>query len=299
MTASRPTTARHSQPNQSSNVLAKRTRGPINKRACQRCRQGKIKCDGDAESGKACSNCDPQHCKYDNSPRKNKQVELLKHRLTEVEVHLEAITRDIGEKLTIKDLEKEILCMLYESKEHFSSPQLFQELKDAIKQSRCIKPVLVITYELLTRLPDPKNVDYIPSIMQSLQRFVDCANTYEKDASISTTSSSNELMNRIEENVQPCVQTFDSHLPVVSPMMFPISSTLNNSDDQVEIVVLHPSSDESECFHGTNNVSHHVNQSSILTTSAPEYPGFPFTAYSYYPYFDYLDETNATSPEFN
>src|SRR5438034_9737969 len=78
--------------NNVNNVLTKRTRGPINKRACQRCRQGKIKCDGDAESGKPCSNCDPQHCKYDNSPRKNKQVESLKLRLNAVEEQLIAIT---------------------------------------------------------------------------------------------------------------------------------------------------------------------------------------------------------------
>ncbi|CAG8637690.1 15145_t:CDS:2 [Funneliformis mosseae] len=295
MTASRPTTARHSQPNQSSNVLAKRTRGPINKRACQRCRQGKIKCDGDAESGKPCSNCDPQHCKYDNSPRKNKQVELLKHRLTEVEVQLESITREIDEKLTIKELEKEILCMLYESKEHFNSPellQLFNELKDAIRLGRCIKPILVITYELLTRLPDPKNIDYIPNIMQSLQRFVDCANSYEKGASISTTSSSNELMNRIEENVQSGVQTFDSHLPVVSPMIpisFPITSSLNDTEDQVEMPLnLHSSSDESEIASGRYEFNNEE------ANGSP----YPLTNYSYYPYYEYLpiDETNTTSP---
>src|SRR3954451_21377267 len=192
MTAQRTATSRYNQTNQSNSnsVLAKRSRGPINKRACQRCRQGKIKCDGDAESGKPCSNCDPQHCKYDNSPRKNKQVESLKLRLTAVEEQLVAITREVGDKLNTKDLEKEILCLLYESKEHFMTIQnqaLFQELRDALKESRCIRPILAITFELLTRLTSAENVKYIPDIMKSLQRFVECANAFEKDASILTT----------------------------------------------------------------------------------------------------------------
>src|SRR5579862_5769917 len=115
MTYSRPTTARYNHVNQSNNNnnnnnnnsnVSKRTRGPINKRACQRCRQGKIKCDGDAESGKSCSNCDPSHCKFDNSPRKNKQVESLKLRLNAVEEQLVAITSDVAEQLNTKDIEK-------------------------------------------------------------------------------------------------------------------------------------------------------------------------------------------------
>src|SRR5438105_3418310 len=176
MTAS---TARYNQSNQSSsnNVLSKKTRGPINKRACQRCRQGKIKCDGDAETGKSCSNCDPQHCKYDNSPRKNKQVESLKQRLSLVEDRLVSITRDVSEKLNTKDLEKEILCLLYESKNHFMNTlqdqALFQNLRDALKQSRCVRPILAITFELLMRLSDRDNAKFIPDIMKSLQRFVD------------------------------------------------------------------------------------------------------------------------------
>ncbi|CAG8696177.1 6802_t:CDS:2, partial [Funneliformis mosseae] len=69
---------------------------------------------------------------------------------------------------------------------------------------------------------------------------------------------------------------------------------------QVKIPLnLHSSSDKSECFHGANNVSHHVNQSLIMMTSTPVYSGFPLTTYSYYnPYDHYLpiDETNTTSP---
>ncbi|CAG8654140.1 10478_t:CDS:2, partial [Funneliformis mosseae] len=137
----------------------------------------------------------------------------------------------------------------------------------------------VITYKPINKLPDPKNIDYIPNIMQSLQRFVDCANSYEKDASISTTSSFNEPMNRIEEMFKVQVD-------------IPLNS--HSSSDKSE-VASGMYEEVMECFHGANNVSHHVNQSLIMMTSAPVYSGFPLTTYSYYnPYDHYLpiDETN-------
>ncbi|CAG8759606.1 9686_t:CDS:2, partial [Funneliformis caledonium] len=115
--------------------------------------------------------------------------------------------------------------------------QLFNEFKDAIRLGRCIKSSPI---SLLTRLSDPKNIDYILNIMQSLQRFIDCANSYEKDASISTTSSSNELINRIEE-------------------MFKVASEMYEFNNEEAM----------ECFHGANNVSHNVNQSLIMITSTP------------------------------
>ncbi|RIA97488.1 hypothetical protein C1645_752315 [Glomus cerebriforme] len=221
MTATKPTTtpARYNQIHQvNNNNLAKRTRGPINKRACQRCRQGKIRCDGDAESGKPCSNCDPQHCKYDNSPRKNKQVESLKLRLNVVEEQLITITSEVGEQLQTKDIEKEIICLLYESKEHFIGYEsLFEGLKDALKQSKFVRPILPITFELLKRLGEGK---CIPDIMKSLQRFVDCANS---DSAAHTLSSA-EILKKIEENY--LAQTFPSNdniLPVDSMMIQPIT----------------------------------------------------------------------------
>ncbi|CAG8596706.1 16874_t:CDS:2, partial [Funneliformis caledonium] len=59
--------------------------------------------------------------------------------------------------------------------------------------------------------------------------------------------------------------------------------------DQVEIPLnLYSSSDESEVASGReNNVSHPVNQSSIMMTPALEYSGFPLTTYSYYNPYDY------------
>src|SRR6266496_3924308 len=76
-------------------------RGSINRRACQKCRILKIKCDGDPENDIACSNCDVGTCVYDKSPRKNRQVERLNTKienlemtLTEVQANLELIQID-------------------------------------------------------------------------------------------------------------------------------------------------------------------------------------------------------------
>lgn len=297
MTAS---TARYNQTNQSNsnNILSKRTRGPINKRACQRCRQGKIKCDGDAETGKSCSNCDPQHCKYDNSPRKNKQVESLKQRLSVVEDRLVAITRDVGEKLNTKDLEKEILCHLYESKGHFMSTKetqnLFEDLRDALKQSRCVRPILAITFELLMRLNVKENANFIPEIMNSLQRFVNCAKTSEKDASIMSTVPSNvDFFKKIEEG-QPGpypmndeMLAADQPMTIMSmPLLQPVdddSSETHSRDYEYNNVDAPSTPPEQQHQHeskrfNTNNVSNHPsNQSSMMTatqTTAPEYALF-------------------------
>lgn len=330
MTASRPATpgtnVRYNhqvnhQVNPSNNGLSKRTRGPINKRACQRCRQGKIKCDGDAETSKPCSNCDPQHCKYDNSPRKNKQVESLKIRLSTVEEQLVAITRDVTEKLNTKDLEKEILCLLYETKGHFinSNQALFQGLRDALKQSRCLRPILVITYELLMRLADDNNENYIPEIMKSLQRFVDCANTFEKDASIlPTVPSSEDIFKKIENYCQTGAQPYSTNDNLIMPITTLPLQTLDNTQVHLNL----PSGDESgsstyeyddvsspptppkrqqqqqqqqvhsesKCYNGTNNVTHHIQNpqpSMIGTSSASDYSTtFAYggeNMYSYYP----------------
>ncbi|CAG8534451.1 15204_t:CDS:1 [Racocetra persica] len=173
----RRTNSSHSQTNST-----KRSRGPINKRACQRCRQGKIKCDGDAETGKPCSNCDPELCKYDNSPRKNKQVENLKQRLQKVEEQLVFILKSSGDKLELTYIEKETLCLLYENKERFNGSAVFQGLLEAIKQCHLDKQLLVYTYSLLERIST--NEDKIQGIIESLQRVLFAATERAKNLSI-------------------------------------------------------------------------------------------------------------------
>ncbi|KAF0403450.1 c6 transcription factor [Gigaspora margarita] len=168
---------------------AKRSRGPINKRACQRCRQGKIKCDGDAETGKACSNCDPDLCKYDNSPRKNKQVENLKQRLQKVEEQLLIIYKSYNDKLESTYIEKETLCLLYENKGRFTDTSIFQGLIEAIKQCHLDRQLLSLTYSLLQRIATHE--DKIPEIITSLQRVLYAAADRAKNhhLSIPTTNT--------------------------------------------------------------------------------------------------------------
>src|SRR5579883_1991877 len=143
----------------------RRTRGPINKRACQRCRTGKIKCDGNAETGSPCSNCDPGSCKYDNSPRKNKQVEALKQRMSEIEENLttqKSVTEALATQhdlltkaVEIKEYEKQIMYLLFNSYRFFNSNQsLFSQLMDVVKNGQCFLPILQLMREALVRLSD-------------------------------------------------------------------------------------------------------------------------------------------------
>ncbi|CAG8548723.1 705_t:CDS:2 [Funneliformis mosseae] len=82
----------------------------------------------------------------------------------------------------------------------------------------------------------------------------------------------------------------------MTPIPFPITS----SEDQVEIPLnLHSSSDESECSHRESNVSHPVNQSSIMMTPALEYSGFPLTTYSYCNLYDYYLPSPTDDVSFN
>ncbi|CAG8461350.1 17541_t:CDS:1 [Cetraspora pellucida] len=177
----------------------KRSRGPINKRACQRCRQGKIKCDGDAETGKPCSNCDPELCKYDNSPRKNKQVENLKQRLQKVEDKLVSILKSSSDKLELTYIEKETLCLLYENKERFNGSPVFQGLLEAIKQCQLDRQLLVYTYSLLERIST--NEDKISGIIDSLQRVLIAATERAKSLSISPTNTQLEQQQQYDSSI--------------------------------------------------------------------------------------------------
>ncbi|CAG8450607.1 6725_t:CDS:2 [Diversispora eburnea] len=188
MTASKPKTASQFVSNNDSlrrtqnNTMTKRPRGPINKRACQRCRSGKIKCDGDAEHNKSCSNCDPESCIFDTSPRKNKQVEHLKQRLGHLEEQLESIVQGVNDQLTIQELKIEILSLLIDLKELFDgSENVFRELKKLTMQGNCVQQLLIFIRELLQRIS--KEQDRIHEIIDSLRKVILCAEEVNKDPS--------------------------------------------------------------------------------------------------------------------
>ncbi|CAG8469764.1 3291_t:CDS:1 [Scutellospora calospora] len=223
----RRTNSSHSQQTNS----AKRSRGPINKRACQRCRQGKIKCDGDAETEKPCSNCDPESCKYDNSPRKNKQVENLKQRLQKVEEQLISIYKSSCEKSEQNLFEKETLILLYENKEHFnnSSTTVFQGLVEAIRNCQLDKQLLSFTYSLLQRISTHK--DKIPGIIESLQRVLCAADDRAKNLSVPSANTHLESQQQQQYDSPIISGSVDPTMVLTAnqPNLSPLSSFDNNN----------------------------------------------------------------------
>ncbi|CAJ0762527.1 20321_t:CDS:10 [Entrophospora sp. SA101] len=162
----------------------RRARGPINKRACQRCRLGKIKCDGDAISNRSCSNCEPSACIYDTTPRKNKQIEQMKEQMDTLQQRIMGIYSDFQGKLAIKEKEKEVLCLLYESKEYFGGCAehliTFDNLKNIIKQSTYLPGYLDFIGALISNFN--LNQDKVPGIIESLERIVSCTEHHERNA---------------------------------------------------------------------------------------------------------------------
>ncbi|CAG8498193.1 9740_t:CDS:1 [Paraglomus occultum] len=158
MTAHRPSNTQHPHSHSSDDML-KRKRGPINKRACERCRQGKVRCDGNAETLKPCSNCIPDQCVYDQSPRKNKQLEHMKQKLDNTESNLKEQKKQIVDQhatIRILQLEKKIMGMLAESaNQYLNDKQVFQTLHKAVSESRVFENILFLIEECLGRLNKP------------------------------------------------------------------------------------------------------------------------------------------------
>ncbi|CAG8672400.1 259_t:CDS:2, partial [Funneliformis mosseae] len=105
-----------------------------------------------------------------------------------------------------------------------------------------------------------------------------------------------QLYNELKEGASISMTSSSSMIPI----SFPITSSLNDTEDQDEIPLnLYSFLMNLRSLLEANNVSHHVNQSSIMMTSAPERSGFPLTTYSYYNPYDFylpIDEANTTTP---
>ncbi|CAG8573014.1 7273_t:CDS:1 [Dentiscutata erythropus] len=155
-------------------VVRRQPRGTINRRACEKCRQLKIKCDGDAEKDLPCSNCDAGTCVFDKSPRKNRQVEKLNTQVNNLEVSLRQTHDDFqqkSEKLkhTIETLkmEKQIQSQLFDCYNYFNNSQenqaVFQQLRKSIEESRCELLWLHLMKAFLDKLLQNENPDVIIS----------------------------------------------------------------------------------------------------------------------------------------
>src|SRR4051812_13255716 len=167
-----------SAPNQ---PIRRQPRGSINRRACQKCRHLKIKCDGDAENNLACSNCDQGTCVYDKSPRKNRQVEKLNSKieslektLMEAQANLESIQIYSADVLKA---EKQILNTLFDCNltEH---PLIFNQLRQIINESRCLPILLPVIHTLLIRLTQPQDDNTKNNIIATLKTIVENTMNY-------------------------------------------------------------------------------------------------------------------------
>ncbi|RIB26797.1 hypothetical protein C2G38_2162318 [Gigaspora rosea] len=153
-------------------VVRRQPRGTINRRACEKCRQLKIKCDGDAEKDLACSNCDAGTCVFDKSPRKNRQVEKLNTQVNNLEISLRQTHDDFQQKSvqlkhtieTLK-LEKQIQSLLFDCYNYFNNSQenqiVYQQLRKSIEESRCESVSLLIMKAFLDKLLQNDDPDVI------------------------------------------------------------------------------------------------------------------------------------------
>jgi hypothetical protein len=161
--------------------VRRQPRGSINRRACQKCRHLKIKCDGDAERNLSCSNCDYGTCVYDKSPRKNRQVEKLNTKVENLEKSLMETQENLkiindncikkAEDIEILKLEKQVLNLLIDCQNHFAEHLVtFNQLRQAINESRCWYILLQVIQALLLRLTqnDGNNTNGIIATLRTI-----------------------------------------------------------------------------------------------------------------------------------
>ncbi|GBB98491.1 hypothetical protein RclHR1_03240016 [Rhizophagus clarus] len=170
--------------------IRRQPRGSINRRACQKCRHLKIKCDGDAERNISCSNCDYGMCVYDKSPRKNRQVERLNSKvenlektLMETQENMKIISDNCVKKsndIEILKLEKQVLNLLFDCHSHFvDHPVTFRQLRQVINESRCWSIYLELTQALLLKLSqnEGNNTNSIISTLKTIaESCISCCN---------------------------------------------------------------------------------------------------------------------------
>ncbi|RHZ75908.1 hypothetical protein Glove_208g54 [Diversispora epigaea] len=152
--------------------VIRRSRGKINKRACEKCRQLKIRCDGDAQEGSVCSNCDKGSCVYDQSPRKNRQVEKLKTQVSDLESNLKQISKSFENQnfqLGVLRMEKKIMAQLINCQSYFyESQSTFNQLVQCIEESRCLSIFLPIIRDLLFLLISNENRTTIVGCLKTI-----------------------------------------------------------------------------------------------------------------------------------
>lgn len=246
-----------------SNQPIRRTpRGSINRRACQKCRHLKIKCDGDAENNIACSNCDQGTCVYDKSPRKNRQVEKLNNKienlektLTETQNNLTLIQIDSNKKaeeynsfVDVLKMEKQILNALFDCNLYTEHPIVFNQLRQIISESRCLPILLPVIHTLLIRLSQPQDDNTNNGIIATLRTIVENTMNYcnQDDSFNPSISLPHNFIEEVQLNVSQSLSTGISNLALQSPASDVGSDMSNLSVPEYKILtspILTPSID--------------------------------------------------------
>nr|CAG8433309.1 6228_t:CDS:2 [Entrophospora candida] len=208
-------------------------RGKINKRACMNCRKLKVKCDGDALAGKDCTNCGKGTCVFDQSPRKNRQVENLTRQLDGVtetlgktQENLEKLQKQTGDKdakidilqleRDISRLERDISQSLFKCLLRFQHESvLLTDLLDIVNEIGC-RPVLELLSSLLSRILE-ENGDF------------------NRNASTSTTPIMTTPISTSNHSFSNDNNIIDS--PVISDIFTPSTNENNNGFNSSSFII--------------------------------------------------------------
>nr|CAG8436548.1 879_t:CDS:2 [Entrophospora candida] len=244
-------------------------RGKINKRACMNCRKLKVKCDGDALAGKDCTNCGKGTCVFDQSPRKNRQVENLTRQLDGVtetlgktQENLEKLQKQTGDKdakidilqleRDISRLERDISQSLFKCLLRFQHESvLLTDLLDIVNEIGC-RPVLELLSSLLSRILE-ENGDF-PILPSSPSNSPSpCNYNYNnlhpnsnRNASTSTTPIMTTPISTSNHSFSNDNNIIDS--PVISDIFTPSTNENNNGFNSSSFIINDNISTSAHCL---------------------------------------------------
>ncbi|CAG8450707.1 6733_t:CDS:1 [Diversispora eburnea] len=239
--------------------VSRRPRGRINKRACEKCRQLKIRCDGDAQEGSVCSNCDKGSCVYDQSPRKNRQVEKLKTQVNDLESNIKQISNNFENQnfqLEVLRMEKKILSLLINCQTYFYEAQsTFSQLVQCMEESRCLSIFLPIIRDLLLLISNENQGIIISCLKMIAESTLRCC---EQDSSLGSEYPeewTKEILNFVANNNLSVSVTNNAtnNLSVVSNTTNNLSVVNNNTNNLS--VVNNTTNNLSVVNNTTNNLS--------------------------------------------
>ncbi|CAG8537461.1 16915_t:CDS:1 [Funneliformis caledonium] len=266
-------------------------RGSINRRACQKCRQLKIKCDGDAERNVDCSNCDVGTCVYDKSPRKNRQVEKLNNRveclekcLTETNTKLLKFQEDYDTKIRILMLEKQIqslitdcLILLPNTRNDQTVSTVFNQLRQAINESRCWEILMPFIVALLSRLLQSDNddetfcriIEILKDIAENTMKNCNPNDAFNRTA---PQQNINDLVSQYDFSNDQQTQTFNTMTTattenISAPLIIQTSPIVND----ISNLALSPESDANSDLSNLSHLTPNIELASPLTPEQIEH----------------------------